>query len=220
MTQPGTGHTQAAASDLVTGDDGLVRPRWAADDPLLRRYYDTDWGSVLIDERSLFELLALECFQTGMSWLVVLRRRAAFRAAFGDFDPDVVAEYEERDIERLLADTGIVRNRSKIEAVIVNAKATVALRADGGLPELVWAHMPATTPLPRCQAEVPLRTPESEALATALHARGFRLVGPVTMLALMAAAGVVDHHLVGTHRRGCSGLWTRTGRRKAPPRMS
>ncbi len=202
---------------LVVGADGLRRPRWAASDPLLRDYYDQEWGSVVTDERTLFEMLALECFQTGLSWTVVLRRRPALRAAFGDFDPDVVAAYDAGDLHRLLGDPGIIRNRRKIEAVIANARVTVELRADGGLAELIWSHMPATTPRPRTQGEVPLRSDESAALAARLKARGFRLVGPVTMQALLAAAGVVDCHLVGSHRRGCSGLWTSGGKRRSRP---
>lgn len=217
MTAPVTETPAPLRPDLIVGDDGLARPRWAAADPLLRLYYDTEWGTVVTDEQSLFELLALECFQTGLSWQVVLRKRPALRLAFHDFDPDAVAGFDDDDVSRVLAEPGLIGNRRKIEAVIANAAATVRLRADGGLPQLVWHHMPATTPVPRTQQELPKQTEASERLADALRARGFRLVGPVTMHFLMAAAGVVDCHLVGSHRRGCSGLFTRSGRRRARP---
>src|SRR5687768_659705 len=191
----------------VIGDDGLARPTWAATDPLLRDYYDTEWGMPVRDETGLFERLSLEAFQSGLSWATILRKRPAFRAAFAGFDPDVVAGFGPQDVERLLGDPGIVRHRGKIEAAVGNARATVALRADGGLAELVWSHRPAGTPSPLALAEIPTRSPESEALAKALRARGFRFVGPTTMYALMEAVGIVDTHLVGSHRRGSSGVW-------------
>lgn len=194
--------------DLVTGEDGLARPRWAAHDPLLRDYYDTEWGLPVRDERGLFERLSLEAFQSGLSWAVILRKRPAFREAFDGFDPDVVAAYGPDDVTRLLADPGIVRNHRKIEATIDNARATLALRADGGLPELIWSFRPAETPRPRTLAEIPTQTEESRALARELRARGFRFVGPTTAFALMEAVGIVDTHLVGSHRRGSSGVWT------------
>ncbi|WP_372906765.1 MULTISPECIES: DNA-3-methyladenine glycosylase I [Kocuria] len=194
-------------SDLVVGPDGLARPRWAAADPLLREYYDTEWGMPVRDERGLYERICLEGFQSGLSWATILRKRPAFRAAFAGFDPDAVAAFGADDVERLLADAGIVRHRGKIEAAIGNARATVALRADGGLPRLVWSFRPAATPAPRTAAEVPTRSPESEALARTLRARGFRFVGPTTAHALMEAVGLVDTHLVGSHRRGSSGVW-------------
>ena len=130
----------------VLGDDGLARPVWAATDPLMKEYYDTEWGMPVRDERGLFERLSLEAFQSGLSWATILRKRPAFRAAFDDFDPDAVAAYDERDVERLMADAGIVRNRRKVDATITNARATVALRADGGLVDLVWSFRPDTTP--------------------------------------------------------------------------
>jgi len=197
----------AAASGLVVGDDGLARPAWAAVDPLLRAYYDTEWGLPVHDERGLFERLSLEAFQSGLSWATILRKRPAFRAAFDGFDPDVVAAYDEADRERLLADAGIVRNRRKVDATIGNARATVALRASGGLVELIWSHRPAETPRPASTAEVPTTSPESVALSRSLKARGFTFVGPTTMHALMEAVGLVDTHLVGSHRRGSSGVW-------------
>lgn len=193
---------------LVIGDDGLARPTWAATDPLLRDYYDTEWGMPVRDERGLFERLSLEAFQSGLSWATILRKRAAFRKAFDDFDPDTVAAYDEGDVERLMADAGIVRNRRKIEATITNARATVALRDEGGLPALIWSFRPAETPAPTSYDEIPTQSEESRALARALRARGFVFVGPTTMFALMEAVGVVDTHLVGSHRRGTSGVWT------------
>jgi DNA-3-methyladenine glycosylase I len=191
----------------VIGEDGLARPQWAASDPLLREYYDTEWGMPVRDEQGLFERISLEAFQSGLSWATILRKRPAFRAAFDGFDPDVVASYDERDVERLMADAGIVRNRRKIEATVVNARATVDLRAQGGLVELVWSFRPERTPEPATYAEVPTTSPESVALSKALRARGFTFVGPTTMFALMEAVGIVDTHLVTSHRRGSSGVW-------------
>jgi len=202
----------------VVGDDGLVRPAWAASDPLMREYYDTEWGMPVRDERGVFERLSLEVFQAGLSWGTILRKREAFRAAFSGFDPDVVAAYGDDDVERLMADATIVRNHRKILATIANAQATVALReaddVEGGLPGLFWSFQPEVTPMPRTGAEVPSESPESAALARELRARGFTFVGPVNVFACMAAMGIVDTHLMGSHRRGCSGLWTRTGRRR------
>nr|WP_313023431.1 DNA-3-methyladenine glycosylase I [Mobilicoccus sp.] len=193
--------------DLVVGDDGLARPRWAAQDPMLRDYYDSEWGMPVRDERGLFERLSLEAFQSGLSWATILRKREAFRRAFAGFDPDAVAHFGETDVERLLADPGIIRNRRKIEATIRNAAATRDLREIGGLPAFLWGFRPATTPEPQSLADIPTRSPESEALARALKARGFAHVGPTTMYALMEAVGILDTHLLGSHRRGSSGIW-------------
>ncbi len=191
----------------VLGDDGLARPEWAATDPLMKEYYDTEWGMPVRDERGLFERLSLEAFQSGLSWATILRKRPAFRAAFDDFDPDKVAAYDDRDVERLMADAGIVRNRRKIDATITNARATVALRAEGGLVDLVWSFRPEATPIPASYAEVPSTSEESKALSKELKRRGFAFVGPTTMFALMEAVGIVDTHLVDSHRRGTSGVW-------------
>jgi DNA-3-methyladenine glycosylase I len=192
----------------VIGEDGLARPSWAATDPLLRDYYDNEWGMPVRDERGMFERLSLEAFQSGLSWVTILRKRPAFREAFAGFDPDVVAGYDAADVERLMGDAGIVRNRRKIEATLTNARATVALREDGGLVDLVWSFRPAATPAPASYAEVPTTSPESVALSKALHRLGFTFVGPTTMFALMEAVGIVDTHLVDSHRRGTSGVWT------------
>jgi DNA-3-methyladenine glycosylase I len=194
-------------SGLVIGEDGLARPPWAAVDPLLRNYYDTEWGMPVRDERGMFERLALESFQSGLSWATILRKREAFRAAFHRFDPDIVAAYTAADIERLLADSGIVRNRAKIVATINNAAATIKLRAECGLAEFIWSFQPAATPVPRTLAEIPTISEASIALSKALRKRGFSFVGPTTMHALMEATGIVDTHLVGSHRRGSSGIW-------------
>lgn len=193
--------------DLVVGQDGLARPPWAATDPLLRDYYDTEWGLPVRDEHGMFERLSLEAFQSGLSWATILRKRPAFRSAFHGFDPEVVAAYGEADTARLLSDAGIVRNRAKVRATIGNAAATLRLREQGGLADLIWSFRPASTPRPRTLAEVPTQSPESVALAKALRRAGFRFVGPTTMFALMEATGIVDTHLLGSHRRGSSGVW-------------
>ncbi|MGO1397033.1 MAG: DNA-3-methyladenine glycosylase I [Brevibacterium yomogidense] len=197
----------AETQGTVVGDDGLARPPWAAHDPLLRTYYDTEWGMPVRDERGLFERLSLEAFQSGLSWATILRKRPAFREAFAGFDPDAVAGFDDADIARLLADARIVRNRAKILATVGNARATVSLRERGGLAELIWSFQPQETPRPQTLAEVPTQSDESRALARALRREGFRFVGPTTMFALMEALGIVDTHLVGSHRRGTSGVW-------------
>lgn len=193
----------------VLCDDGLRRPPWAARDPLLREYYDTEWGVPVRDETGLYERIVLEGFQAGLSWATVLRKRPAFREAFAGFVPDVVAAFDEGDRQRLLSDAALIRNAAKIDAAVHNARATVALRADGGLVDLVWSHRPERTPEPRTMSEVPTVSPESEALARDLKKAGFRFVGPTTMFALMEAVGVIDTHLMDSHRRGCSGIWPR-----------
>lgn len=193
--------------DLIIGVDGLARPPWAASSELLREYYDTEWGMPITDERGLFERLSLEAFQSGLSWAIILKKREDFRRAFAGFDPDAVAVFGQSQIDQLLQDAGIVRNRRKIEATISNARATVALRAAGGLSELIWSHRPQHTPQPATLAEIPTQSPESVALSKALKRAGFRFVGPTTMFALMEAIGMVDTHLLGSHRRGSSGIW-------------
>ncbi|MEE6280929.1 DNA-3-methyladenine glycosylase I [Georgenia sp. MJ170] len=204
-----TPSTTPAADPIVVGDDGLARPAWASVDPMLQEYYDTEWGMPVRDERGMFERLSLEAFQSGLSWATILRKRPAFRTAFDEFVPDAVARYDDGDVARLMADAGIVRNRAKILATIANARATVQLRDAGGLVELVWSFQPAATPEPRTVAEVPTTSPESVALAKALRRAGFAFVGPTTMFALMEAIGIVDTHLLGSHRRGTSGVWPR-----------
>jgi DNA-3-methyladenine glycosylase I len=200
----------APDSGAVIGTDGLARPAWAAADPLLRHYYDTEWGMPVRDERGLYERVTLEAFQAGLSWATILRKRPAFRTAFDEFDPDTVAGYTAAaDVDRLMADAGIVRNRAKVLAATTNAKATIRLRDHGGLVDLVWSFQPETTPEPRHFTEIPTRSAESLALSKALRSHGFSFVGPTTMYALMEAIGVVDTHLLDSHRRGSSGIWPR-----------
>ena len=202
-----------SAPSVVVGADGLTRPAWAATDPLMRDYYDTEWGVPVRGERAVFERLSLEAFQAGLSWATILRKRPAFREAFHDFEPDAVAALTDEDVERLMGEPRIIRNRAKILATRTNARATVELRADGGLEALVWSYRPERTPVPRTMEEVPSTTPESVALSKDLRSRGFRFVGPTTMHALMEAIGIVDTHLLDSHRRGVSGLWKPDGSR-------
>lgn len=194
----------------MSGSDGLIRPAWAEADELLRTYYDTEWGMPVRDEHGMYERLTLETFQAGLSWALILRKRPAFREAFNGFDPDQVAQFDENDVQLLLHDERIVRNHAKIRAAITNARATLRLRDAGGLAEFIWSFQPDSTPSPRTPDEVPTRSPESTALAKALRARGFTFVGPTTMFALMEATGIVDTHLVDSHRRGSSGVWSST----------
>jgi len=169
---------------------------WSTTDEGYARYHDEEWGRPVRDERGIYERLCLEGFQSGLSWLTILRKRPAFREAFAGFDPDRVAGFGEGDVERLLGDAGIVRHRGKIEAAIGNAKATVALRETGEpLDELFWSHAPAHRPAPRSLADLPATVPESEALAGALRRTGFRFVGPTTVYAAMQACGVVNDHI-------------------------
>ncbi|WP_051990459.1 DNA-3-methyladenine glycosylase I [Kocuria palustris] len=209
MSDPSADPPGAAPDEhgLVRGDDGLLRPEWAAAGPLLQQYYDTEWGMPIRDEQGLFERLSLEAFQSGLSWATILRKRPAFREAFAGFDPEAVAGFGDDDEARLMADAGIVRNRAKIRATITNAQATIALRDEGGLAQLIWSFQPETTPQPRTMAEVPTQSPESKAMSKALKKEGFVFVGPTTMYALMSAIGMVDLHLMGSHRRGASGMW-------------
>lgn len=192
---------------IIIGEDGLARPVWAASDPMMQAYYDHEWGMPVRDEQGLYERISLEAFQAGLSWATILRKRDAFRTAFLDFHPESVAAFTEADVERLMLDTGIVRNRLKINAAITNAKATIALREEGGLVDFVWSFQPASTPVPRTFADIPTTSPESIALSKALRKKGFAFVGPTTMYALMEAIGIIDTHLMDSHRRGTSGVW-------------
>lgn len=169
---------------------GPARPAWAVTDELMRNYYDHEWGVPVKDERGLFEALSLEVFQSGLSWSTILRKREAFRAAFADFEPHLVAVFTDRQVEELMQNEGIVRNRRKVLATIQNAKATLALRQAGGLVKLVWSFAPEN-PHGRVAPQEVTRTPESEALAKELKARGFNFVGPTTMHALMQAVGML-----------------------------
>lgn len=188
-------------SGPVIGEDGRARCPWAGGPGPMRDYHDSEWGRPVAGETACFERLSLEAFQSGLSWSTILAKRPAFREAFAGFDADAVAAYDERDVERLMGDVRIVRNRAKIEATLVNARAVVALREDGGLEDLIRAHAPATMPEPHTSADVPATSPESVALSKALKRRGFTFVGPTTMHALMEALGLTNTHLVGCFRR-------------------
>jgi DNA-3-methyladenine glycosylase I len=185
-----------AASDDRVRCAWIDESRLAPDDFILYRdYHDTEWGQPLRDSQALFERVSLEAFQSGLSWLIILRKRENFRRAFHKFDSRRVARYTERDIARLMADTGIVRNRAKIEATIANARAIADLSEDGvDLSELLWSFAPPSRPRPVDIAHVPAVTPESTAMAKELKRRGFRFVGPTTAYALMQATGMVDDH--------------------------
>lgn len=179
-------------SNIVIDDHGVARPQWAAINPVLRHYFDTEWGRPVRDEQGLFERLSLEGFQAGLSWLTILKKRPAFRQAFADFDPEVVAGFDEHDVEALMANAEIVRNRQKIQAVITNAQATINLREQGGLSELIWSYQPADDPLLDADGNPPSQSPESVALAKQLKKLGFRFVGPTIIFAMFEAIGVVD----------------------------
>jgi DNA-3-methyladenine glycosylase I len=181
--------------DVVVGDDGRARCPWAVTSPTYLEYHDVEWGRPVRTDDGLFERLTLEGFQSGLSWLIILRKRAAFRAAFADFAIDKVAAFDERDVQRLLADPGIVRNRAKIEAAVANARVLAAV--PGGLAGLLWSFAPPRRRRPRSLADVPASTPESTAMARALRRLGVRFVGPTTAYALMQATGMVDDHLAG-----------------------
>ena len=187
------------------GPDGRLRCPWALGSVEYLVYHDDEWGRPVHDDAGLYERLTLEAFQSGLAWLTILRKREGFRRAFAGFDPDVVAGFAEVDVERLLADTDIVRNRAKITAAVTNARAVVTLRerdGDGALDRLVWSHRPEPRPAPTSLADVPASTTESIALAKDLKRRGFVFVGPTTAYATMQAAGLVDDHLAGCFARG------------------
>lgn len=186
-------------NNLETGPDEIARCGWVGDDAEYRRYHDEEWGQPLHGDRALFEKMALEGFQAGLSWITVLRKRPRFREVFEGFDPAIVAAFTEVDIERLMADAGIIRNRAKIEATISNAQ-LVRDMADGEFDKLMWSFAPETHTKPNVLGDVPAVTPESTALSKALRKRGFRFVGPTTMYALMQSAGMVDDHVTGCHR--------------------
>ena len=183
---------------LAPGPDGRPRCWWATSTADYVAYHDDEWGRPVTDDRAIFERITLEAFQSGLSWLTILRKREGFRAAFAGFDPDRVAGFGDADVDRLLADAGIVRNRAKILAAIANARATRQLRAGGeSLATLVWSFAPQRPGAPRRAGELPASTEESKRLAAALKQRGFRFVGPTTAYAAMQACGVVNDHLAG-----------------------
>lgn len=184
-------------------DDEPIRCGWATarsgpDFELYRDYHDREWGKTVRDGVALFERMSLEAFQSGLSWLTILRKRENFRRAFSGFDIDAVAGYTDADVQRLMADPGIVRNRAKIEATIANARAAAELGGATQLAELLWSFAPAPRSRPADASEIPSATAESTAMAGELKRRGFRFVGPTTAYALMQATGMIDDHI-----RGC-----------------
>ena len=189
----------------VIGEDGVPRCPWACGPGPMRDYHDTEWGVRVTGEAAYLERLTLEAFQSGLSWATILAKRPAFREVFAGFDADVVAAYDDADVARLMADARIVRNRRKIDAAILNARATVALREQEGLERLVLGFAPDAPPAPATTEDLATTSPESVALSKELKRRGFAFVGPTTMFALMEAVGIFDPHLVGCHRRGATG---------------
>jgi DNA-3-methyladenine glycosylase I len=189
-----------SADGLAVGVDGLARCAWAGQAPDYTSYHDDEWGRPVHGEVALFERITLEAFQSGLSWLTILRKRDGFRRAFAGFDPEKVAAFGDDDVTRLMGDASIVRNGAKVRAAITNAAAVVRLREIGGLDELFWSFAPGSNrSRPRASSEVPATTPESVALATSLKRNGFVFVGPTTAYAAMQACGVVDDHVVGCH---------------------
>jgi DNA-3-methyladenine glycosylase I len=181
---------------LLPGPDGRSRCWWAVSSPEYIGYHDEEWGRPVRDDDALYERLCLEGFQSGLSWLTILRKREAFRLAFANFQIDAVAQFRETDVARLLANAGIVRHRGKIEAAIANARAAAAMRGAGeSLAELMWSFAPPPRPRPQGRGELPSTTPEATALARELKRRGFRFVGPTTAYAAMQACGLVDDHV-------------------------
>ena len=199
VREHGTGEAMGERT-VVIGADGLARCPWVGATPDYIAYHDDEWGKPLHGDDALFERLCLEGFQSGLSWLTILRKRPAFRTAFADFSIERVAAFGESDVERLLADAGIVRNRQKINAAIVNARTALVL--DGGLSDLIWSHVPTVqVEPPRLDEHIPAVTTESTALAKALKRAGFVFVGPTTCYALMQACGLVNDHLAECHAR-------------------
>jgi DNA-3-methyladenine glycosylase I len=188
-------HMTDVIDGLVVGPDGRARCSWGGSAPDYLPYHDLEWGRRVRGDDALFERMSLEAFQSGLSWITILRKRPAFRAAFADFSIPAVAAFTERDAARLMADVGIVRNRMKVDATLHNAR--VAADLPDGLTALLWSYAPEPRPRPASRADVPAVTPESTALAKALKKRGFTFVGPTTAYALMQATGMVDDHLAG-----------------------
>ncbi|UQU68370.1 DNA-3-methyladenine glycosylase I [Couchioplanes caeruleus] len=181
----------------MIGEDGRARCFWGGSTPDYVAYHDTEWGRPLHGDDALFERMCLEAFQSGLSWITILRKRPAFRQAFAGFSIEAVAAFDAEDADRLMADPGIVRNRMKVDAALHNAR--VAADLPTGLSELLWSYAPAPRPRPATRQDVPATTPESAAMAKDLKKRGFKFVGPTTAYALMQATGMVDDHLAGCH---------------------
>jgi DNA-3-methyladenine glycosylase I len=185
------------ASDVVRGSDGRRRCRWGDSDDRYRAYHDTEWGRPVLDEQGLYERLCLELLQSGLSWALILRKRDGLREAFAGFDPDAVVDFGARDVKRLLGDPRVIRNQRKIEAIVQNAQATVEMRSDVALPELVWSYRRRNQRAPRGYEDMVSFSPESKELAKELKRRGFAFVGPTTVYSTMQAVGVVNDHLAG-----------------------
>jgi len=191
-----------SSGGLVRHLDGIARCWWCGDDPLYVAYHDDEWARPVHDDQRLFEKICLEGFQSGLSWLTILRKRDNFRRAFADFMPSAVAKFGEPDIARLVADAGIIRHRGKIESVINNARRYADLVAEcGSLSSFVWGFAPGDAKTPRTKSQIPASTPESTALSRELKRRGWSFVGPTTMYAFMQSVGVVNDHLVGCSAR-------------------
>lgn len=183
---------------LVLCEDNQLRPPWATMSKQLRDYYDHEWGKEVRGEQAVFERVCLEGFQAGLSWSTILAKREAFREVYHDFDVDKVAAMTDADIDRLMEDKRILRNRRKLSAAVKNAKATIALREEGGLSDLVWSFAPDAHQRPKSVDEIPSTSDESKAMAKALKKAGFTFVGPTTCYALMQAIGMVDDRVVGS----------------------
>lgn len=194
-------------NELIKGEDKIVRCGWCGTDPEYVKYHDTEWGRRVTDDRVIFEKICLEGFQSGLSWITILRKREAFRRAFKRFDATTVARFGEREVKSLLADASIVRHRGKIEATINNARMTLAVQDDiGSLSKLIWSFAPTRKqPIPKKYTDLRSSTPESVALSKELRRRGFKFVGPTTMHAAMQSLGLVNDHLGGCQiRRKCA----------------
>ncbi|MGW1135202.1 DNA-3-methyladenine glycosylase I [Streptomyces griseoluteus] len=194
-----------STGEALAGADGALRCPWALSTEDYVSYHDDEWGRPVHGDDALFERLSLEAFQSGLSWITILRRRPTFRIAFADFRIEKVAAFTGADRERLLADPGIIRNRAKVDATLANAR-VLADWSEGELDELIWSHAPdpAGRPVPRVLGDVAAVTPESTALSKALKKRGLRFVGPTTAYALMQACGLVDDHLEACVSRGAA----------------
>jgi DNA-3-methyladenine glycosylase I len=184
-------------ADLVTGDDGNARCRWGSTDERYRDYHDAEWGRPVTDERGLYEKLCLECLQSGLSWALILRKREGIRDALAGFEPDAVAGFGSKQIEALLDDARVIRNRRKLEAIVQNARATIDARDETPLPELVWSFRPPLRPAPKSFADLVSLSQESKELAKELKRRGFAFVGPTTVYSTMQAVGLLNDHLAG-----------------------
>jgi DNA-3-methyladenine glycosylase I len=192
--------TDVDTAGLLVGPDGRSRCSWAGSAPEYLTYHDDEWGWPVHGESALYERITLEAFQSGLSWITILRKRPAFRAAFAGFDPERVGAFDDADRSRLMADAGIVRNARKVDAAILNARAVLDLRDEGGLDAYMWGFAPQHHQPPRTPAELRATSPESVALAAGLKRRGFVFVGPTTAYAAMQACGLVDDHLAGCFR--------------------